>query len=68
MGEMKIYIKPDTRPVKIKRPYMLAHKYKEIVKKEIDNMLTARIIYPIDRSEWASQMFVQPKKHNPTKL
>ena len=36
MGEMKIDIKPDVRPVK-KRPYKLAHKYKEIVKKEIDN-------------------------------
>ena len=47
MGEMKIYIKPDAWPVK-KRPYKLAHKYKEIVKKEINNMLTVGIIYPID--------------------
>ena len=47
MGEMKIDIKPDVRPVK-NRPYKLAHKCKEIVKKEIDNMLAARIIYPID--------------------
>ena len=67
MGEMKIDIKPDVQPVK-KRPYKLAHKYKEIVKKEIDNMLAAGIIYPIDQSEWASPMVVQPKKHNPTKL
>ena len=34
MGEIKIDTKPDVRPVK-KRPYKLAHKYKEIVKKEI---------------------------------
>ena len=47
MGEMNIDIKPDARPVK-KRPYKLAHKYKEIVKKEIDNMLAVGIIYPID--------------------
>ena len=47
MGEMKIDIKPDAWPVK-KRPYKLAQKYKEIVKKEIDNMLTAGIIYPIN--------------------
>ena len=67
MGEMKIDIKPDARPVK-KRPYKLAHKYKEIVKKEIDNMLAAAIIYPIDQSEWASPMVVQPKKHDPMKL
>ena len=67
MGEMKIDIKPYVRPVK-KRPYKLAHKYKEIVKKEIDNMLAVGIIYPIDQSKWASPMVVQPKKHDPTKL
>ena len=44
---MKIDIKPEEKPVK-KRPYKLAHKYNEIVKKEIDNMLAAEIIYPID--------------------
>ena len=38
MGEMKIDIKPNVRPIK-KRPYKLAHKHKEIVKKVIDNML-----------------------------
>ena len=46
MGGMKIKIKLDARPVK-KRPYKLAHKYKEIVKKEIDNILAVGIIYPI---------------------
>ena len=40
MGEMKIDIKPDAQPIK-KRPYKLAHKYKEIVKKEIDSMPVA---------------------------
>ena len=35
MGEMKIDIKPEAKPIK-KRPYKLAHKYNEIVKKEID--------------------------------
>ena len=67
MGEMKIDIKPDVRPVN-KRPYKLALKYKEIVKKDIDNMLAAGIIYPIDQSEWASPMVVQPKKHDLTRL
>ena len=67
MGEMKIDIKPDARSIK-KRPYKLAHKYKEIVKKEIDTMLAAGIIYPIDQSKWASPMVVQPKKHDLTKL
>ena len=67
MGERKIDIKPDVRLVK-KRPYKLAHKYKEIVKKEIDNMLATGIIFPIDQSKWTSPMVVQPKKHDPTKL
>ena len=67
MGEMKINIKTDARPIK-KRPYKLAHKYKEIVKKEIDNMLAAGIIYLVDQSEWEIPMVVQPKKHDPTKL
>src|SRR5713226_8680726 len=51
-----------------KRPYKLAHKYKEIVKKEIDNMLTTGIIYPIDQSKWEIPMVFQPKKHVLTKL
>ena len=67
MGEMKIDIKTESKPIK-KIPYKLAHKYKEIVKKEIDNMLTAGIIYPIDQSEWASPMVIQLKNHDPKKL
>ena len=47
MGEMKIDIKPNPRHIN-KRPYKLPHKYKEIEKKYIDNMLEAGIIYPID--------------------
>ena len=64
---MKIDIKHEARPIK-KRPYKLAHKYKEIVKKEINNMLTPGIIYPVDQSKWEIPMVVQPKKHDPTKL
>ena len=47
---MKIDLLPEAIPVK-KRPYKLAHKYKEIVKTEIDSMLSAGIIYPVDLSE-----------------
>ena len=57
MGEIKIDIKTDARPIK-KRSYKLAHKYKEIVKKETDNMLAAGIIYPIDQLEWEIPMVV----------
>ena len=67
MGEMNININTNSLPVK-KRPYKLAHKYKEIVKKEIKNMLTAGIIYPIDQLEWEIPMVVQPKKHDRMKL
>ena len=66
MGEIKIDIKTDARPIK-KRSYKLAHKYKEIVKKETDNMLAAGIIYPIDQSEWEIPKFIQPKKYDPAK-
>ena len=67
MGEIKIDLLPDAKPVR-KRPYKLAHKYKDIVKTEIESMLAASIIYPVDQSEWASSMVIQPKKHDPKKL
>ena len=67
MGEIKIDLLPNAKPVR-KRPYKLAHKYKDIVKKEIEAMLVVGIIYLVDQSEWASPMVVQPKKHNPKKL
>ena len=67
MGEMKKELLPNARPVK-KRPYKLVHKYKDIVKTEIDNMLKVGIIYPVDQSKWASPMVVQPKKLDPKKL
>ena len=67
MGEMKIDIKPEAKKIK-KWPYKLAHKYKEIVKKEIDNMLAAKIIYPINQTKWESTMVVLPKKYNLTWL
>ena len=60
LGEMNIDLLLEATPIK-KRPYKLAHKYKEIVKIEINNMLTAGIIYPIDQSEWASPMVVNLK-------
>jgi hypothetical protein len=44
------------------------HKYKPIVQKDIEGILQACIIYPIEKVEWASPMVVQPKKHDPKKL
>ena len=51
LGEMKIPLKPDTRPFK-QRPYGLNPQYKEKVKVELDHMLNVGIIDPIEESEW----------------
>jgi hypothetical protein len=40
MGEMKIELKPNSRPVK-HRPYRLNPRIKEKVKKEVEKMLAA---------------------------
>jgi hypothetical protein len=61
MEEMRIPLKPDARPVK-QRPYMLKPKYKEKVKIELDRMLEAGIIEPVEESEWIIPMVVQDKK------
>jgi hypothetical protein len=49
MGEMRIPLKPYARPVK-QRPYILNPKYKEKVKIELDRMLEAGIIEPVEES------------------
>jgi hypothetical protein len=46
MREIKINLVSGDKPIK-KRPYKLAHKYKEIVHKDIEDMLAVGIIYPI---------------------
>jgi hypothetical protein len=45
-----------------KRPYRLNPKYKEKVKIELERMLEAGIIEPIEESEWIIPMVVQDKK------
>jgi hypothetical protein len=57
MGEMKIPLKPDAGPIK-QRPYILNPKYKEKVKIELDIMLEARIIEPVEELEWIIPMVV----------
>jgi hypothetical protein len=57
MREMKILLKPNARRVK-QRPYRLNPKYKEKVKIELDRMLEAGIIEPVEESEWISPMVV----------
>lgn len=50
-----------TKSVK-QRPYHLNLKYKEKVCEELDKMLTARIIEPMEESDWVSPMVVREKK------
>ena len=50
IGVIKIPLKPDAKPVK-QRPYRLNPKYKEKVKAELDKMLAAGIIEPVEESE-----------------
>jgi len=61
LGVMIIPLKPDAKPCK-KRPYRMNLKYKEKVKVEIEKMLEAGIIEPVEESEWASPMVIQEKK------
>ena len=43
-------MKPDAKPVK-QRPYQLNPKYKEKVRLELDKMLAAGIIEPVEESD-----------------
>jgi hypothetical protein len=61
MGEMRIPLKPYVNPDN-QIPYRLNPKYKENVKIELDRMLEAGIIEPVEESEWISPMVVQDKK------
>jgi hypothetical protein len=57
LGEMKIPLRSEARPIR-QRPYRLNPIYKQKVKAEIDRMLEAGIIEPIEESEWVSPMVV----------
>lgn len=58
---MKIMLKPYEKPVK-ERKYRLNPKYKGNVHLELDKMLAARIIEPVEESDWVSPMVFQEKK------
>ena len=60
---MKISINLNSKPIK-KRPHNLEHKYKDIFKKEINNVLIAGIIYFVDQVKWERPKVVKPKKHD----
>jgi hypothetical protein len=57
MGEMKIPLIPEVRLIR-HQPYRLNPIYKQKVKEEIDRMLEAGIIEPVEESKWISPMVV----------
>ena len=61
LGEMKISLNPDAKPVR-QRSHRLNLRYKERIKVELDQMLDVGIIEPVEESEWISPMVVQDKK------
>jgi hypothetical protein len=61
LGEMKIPLRPNAKPIK-QRPYRMNPVYKHKVKEKIDKMLEAGIIEPVEESEWIIPMVVQENK------
>ena len=61
LGEMNIPLKPEARPIR-QMTCILNPIYKQKVRVEIDRMLEARIIEPVEELEWISPMVVQEKK------
>ena len=62
LGEMKIPLQPNAKPSK-QRMYRLNPRYKEKVKEELDHMLDAGIIEPLEESEWIIPIVIQDKKN-----
>ena len=54
---MRIKLKPKSRLVK-HSPYWINVRFKEKVKKDIDRMLVAGLIFPIDKVEWISPIMI----------
>jgi hypothetical protein len=61
VGEIKIELKPRSKPVR-KKTYLLNPRVKEKVKKEIDEMLEAGLIFVVEEAEWVSPIVIQSKK------
>jgi hypothetical protein len=57
MGEMKIELKSGSKPIR-HRSYRLNPRVKEKVKREIDKMLEARLIFPVEEADWVSPLVI----------
>ena len=61
LGEHQIDLVDGATPVR-QRQYRLNPRYSLMVKEEIDRLLEAGFIYPVNNSEWVSPIVVVPKK------
>lgn len=61
LGEHHIDLMEGATPVR-QRQYMLNPKYSMMVKEELDKLLEAGFIYPVNNSEWVSPIVIVPKK------
>ena len=61
MGEMRITLKLNARPVK-HRPYRMNPRIKEKFKAEIEEMLKEGLIFTVEEVEWVSPIVIQNKK------
>jgi len=61
LGEHQIDLTEGSLPVR-QRQYRLNPKYSLMVKEEIDRLLEAGFIYPVNNSEWVSPIVIVPKK------
>jgi hypothetical protein len=61
MGEMNIELKPRSMPI-IHRPYHINPRIKEKVKKDVDKMLEAGLIFAVEEVEWVSSIVIQRQK------
>lgn len=63
LAEHKIELKPDVRPSRQTR-YQLNPNYTKAVKEDIDQLLEAGFITPIEEASWLSTIVVVPKKND----
>jgi hypothetical protein len=61
MGEVKIELKLGSNSMR-HRPYLLNPRVKEKVKKEIDKMLEARLIFAVEEAKWVSPIVIESTK------
>ena len=64
LGQHRIELTDDAIPVR-QRQYRLNPRYSMMVKEELDKLLEAGFIYPVNNSEWVSPIVIVPKKVGP---